>query len=100
MPEEFYRNPDGEPYDHTPPPFSTDWSAAGPLLEVMMQGDNDKRSQVYLLPRGKIGVRQPDAHAVHSLTHKVGETISPLAIARACAVLVARGVTREEVEGE
>ena len=70
--------------------FSTDWSAAGPLLEAM---------------GGPALHRHSDRHGWHIEFgfHPVGgfDLHSPtpqLAIARACAVLAARGITRDDLE--
>ena len=71
-----------------PPPFSTDWSAAGPLLEAM---------------KGHLSYRTIDGQWMCILGAK-GVTVRgygptpQLAIARACAVLVARGISRDDLE--
>jgi hypothetical protein len=74
------------------PKYSTDWSAAGPLLEAMS---------------AKCDTAYPEAWRTVPTNHVMyNERISatgddvPHAAARLCAVLVARGITREEVEGE
>jgi len=83
------------------PKYSTSWLHAGPLLEALPMRwaqdsglfpptygyPDDDEWTVYFGASGA-GVVQVDAPTPQ------------LAIARACAVLVARGVTREEVEDE
>jgi len=66
--------------------YSKDWGPAGPLLEVMSGHimRTDCGWECWIDERNNAAcARSPQ-----------------LAIARACAALVARGVTREEVEGE
>jgi hypothetical protein len=84
----FWVQPNGVMFASIPPRFSTNWSAAGPLLEVMSADLNTGPDGWRCIAVG--GERFAEAS---------GPT-PQLAIARACAVLVARGVTREEVEGE
>jgi hypothetical protein len=66
--------------------FSTDWSAAGALMEAM----------------GAHSIRTHFGWEcwVDDRNNAATAPTPQLAIARACAVLVALGVTREEVEGE
>ena len=69
---------------------STDWTAAGPLLEAMdpivdpTHGDNG----ICVVVPGQNGYGQ---------RAKVYASTYTLAIARACAVLVARGISREDL---
>ena len=99
------RTPDGSTFDvyarkdggHMtsihPASFSSDWSAAGPLLEAMR------------LDVGVFGVPEftPkwDCGSLGQFhQHMSGNVTAPdpcLAIARACAVLVARGISREDL---
>ena len=92
-----------KPYDSDPcdggcyrdewPPYSTDWSAAGPLLEAMR------------LDVGVFGVPEftPkwDCGSLGQFhQHMSGNVTAPtpcLAIARACGVLFARGISREDL---
>ena len=79
--------------------FSTDWSAAGPLLEAM----NDDLPLWQLCPQGD-GSYSMQPFSMASLKY-VSESkyLWPkapdpcLAISRACAVLVARGISREDL---
>ena len=96
-----------------PPPFSTDWSAAGPLLEAMeakhggvhppsceIECRSYKRSEWYT----KEEWRQQKWRCLvlipeHEDRQLFGLAPTPqLAIARACAVLVARGISRDELK--
>lgn len=75
-----------------PPPFSTDWSAAGPLLEAMGPAG------FYLEWCDRI-VEQGPWYAHCERFDIVTTAPTPcLAIARAVAVLVARGIERGELE--
>jgi hypothetical protein len=74
------------PVDGKPPAFSTDWSAAGTLLEVLRYRVSMEYSFILW-----------NCNNTKVLASWGKGTPLPLAIARACAVLVARGVTREEV---
>lgn len=68
-----------------PPKFSTDWAAAGPLLEAMGGTvRTGKKSRCNVMPPGWKPI------TVYAPTPQ-------LAIARACAVLVARGVERGDL---
>ena len=78
-----------------PPPFSSDWSAAGPLLEAMNgtasthdKNFGDINSQCYVPV-------EPEWMTLYTYAPK---DRPQLAIARACAVLVARGVSRDDLE--
>jgi hypothetical protein len=88
------------------PKYSTDWSAAGLLLEAMGKNDGGALPgygmAIECVPSGSDpGCRCGTVSAHTSEIIPIAEAPTPqLAIARACAVLVARGVTREEVEGE
>ena len=82
------------------PPYSTDWSAAGPLLEAIQSVSlasplpaaegfhegHDWRVTVWSDPAGGCELFHVDAPTPQ------------LAIARACAVLVARGINRDDLE--
>ena len=83
----------------SPPPFSTGWAAAGPLLEVMRDAtvtvsltcdDTDSGGVWRCYVRTSIS---PVGRAF-----SVGACTPCLAIARTCAVLVARGITRDDLE--
>ena len=85
------------------PPFSSDWSAAGPLLEAMKNLQADGYSftgaaleycpHVLVDKVWRIGVITYDG-----LKTFVKAPTPQLAIARACAVLVAREISRDELE--
>ena len=90
-----------------PPPFSTDWSAAGPLLEAMnldmfkhpqasgIWGDGEGR----WICRVSFPTEERFAHGEEVYRYlEVSAPTPQLAIARACAVLVARGVSRDDLE--
>ena len=87
--------------------FSTDWSAAGPLLEAMnldmfkhpqasgIWGDGEGR----WICRVSFPTEERFAHG--EAVYRYLEVSAPppqLALARACAVLVARGVSRDDLE--
>ena len=69
------------------PQYSTDWSAAGPLLEAM---------------KGHLSYRTIDGQwmcivGAKGVTVRGYAPTAQLAIARACAVLVARGISRDDL---
>ena len=73
-----------------PPSFSTKWSAAGPLLEAM---------DAKLQPNSARGWQCDIPWEVCGEDDVFGLAPTPqLAIARACAVLVTRGINRGELE--
>ena len=77
--------------DTFPPKFSTDWSAAGPLLEAM--------GADLLRYDGKWACEVQPGSAYPAPILAEAEAPTPqLAIARICAVLFARGITRENLE--
>jgi hypothetical protein len=78
---------DGEAIGGGLPRYSTKWTHAGPLLEVM-RGDLvfDANEHTWYCSRYHEG-RDTTGHA----------PTPQLAIARACAVLVARGIPREDL---
>ena len=85
--------PDGwidAPYGGRPKPFSTDWSAAGPL-QVAMNARVSPCKEGWSCTVG--GLYQPRVVYVVAPTPQ-------LAIARACAVLVACGITQEDLEAK
>lgn len=70
------------------PPYSTDWSAAGPLLEAM---------KGFTFEFDEMGETPSVGDGFHLAIGDVRAADHCLAIARACAVLAARGVTREDL---
>ena len=81
----------------SPPPFSTDWSAAGPLLEAM----NDiSHIIVESIDYDEWVVTAQDLEPGPGIIWEYSATAPTpkLAIARACAVLVACGITRDDLE--
>ena len=74
--------------DNRPAPYSTDWSAAGSLLEAMGVG----------IVLGKKSDDQWGVSQAVGCGLLMADAPTPqLAIARACAVLVARGITCEDL---
>ena len=73
------------------PPYSTSWSAAGPLLEAMISPKGSKYNAIIeALIEGAVSQRTGQrARPQH---------IRPIDVARVCAVLVARGVGRGDLE--
>jgi hypothetical protein len=94
---EIWTMPDGNRVFDNAPPYSTDWSAAGPLLEAMQDMDGFDVSVESHLDGWTVRVT---SGLVYMMPREATAPTPQLAIARACAVLVARGITREEVEGE
>jgi hypothetical protein len=95
----FWVQPNGVMFASIPPRFSTNWSAAGPLLEAM-EGEMKPPNTWHGGTLWCCKLFHPAISGDVFFPHSASAPTPPLAIARACAVLVARGVTREEVEGE
>ena len=86
---ENWLEPGCEGLQKIPKPFSTSWVAAGPLLEAMGIG----------IVIGKKSGEQWRVSQADGWGLVIVDAPDPcLAIARACAVLVARGITREDLE--
>lgn len=74
------------------PPYSYDWSAAGPLLEAM------GADILYHSGTWECEVEPPGEPTYGQKLLADSDAKDPtLAIARACAVLVARGIAREDL---
>jgi len=87
--------------DNAPAPYSTDWSAAGPLLEAM----NADFPIWSLAPPSENSPWIMIPYSMDSLKYTGGNRYTwpraedpELAIARACGVLVARGITRSDID--
>ena len=89
--------PYSNPLNNSGPPFSTSWSAAGPLLEAISPPwslSPNEDGGFIMLP-----YRMTVLNIVGGNRYTWPRAEDPcLAIARACAVLVARGITREDLE--